>query len=1576
MSFNSEYLVDGYGVEEGLPGNACTGIGQTPDGYLWFSSLSGVARFNGIEFTIFTAENQPALPDTRVVNSFTDRRGRLFLGTLGGLAMKDGNSWTNFSESRNWGERELVRSYAEGAAKELFLTTSLGRVFRVEKNHLRELPGAPGKGGAYGGVDVNGQPWIVRGDFVGFWNGAQWQDFTNIPNVVASAVGLGQARDGGVWLVLTNRALLLRNRETVREIPLTNTVEGFWQLLEDSQGNLWLPCLNRGVNRIAPDGNIQLYRRGSGLPTDAGTRAVFEDTQGSLWIGCGAGGVVRFRPDKFHALTRAAGLPDVAATSITSLPDGKILIGTYGAGLAVFDGRRVQPGVALPSKFVTSLVRVRGGDILAGTAGDGLFQISGQQVKSLNQEIPGLPASVTALFYDSTDRLWVGSSASVGYLKKGVFQWLHTKDALHMESVYFAEGKTRRILVANQTHLFEVDLPTDGLKLLLTLPGSCRITSLLVDAQDRVWIGTDKSGLFVFNQSRLLKLPDSLGLPDKNINALIEDGQQQIWFGCGRSVVSAKLEDLWAVASSTNQKAGLRLFNNRDGLGTTEFLEGFQPASYRDLNGRLWFPLQRRVAAVNPARLVFPTNAAPLVLEALDYFPAGSNQPVHLDLTGARVAPRVLPAGSRQIQLSCALLDFGDADKKNYRFQFDRRGDEWRDNGSAGELSFYELPPGQHVLSVQAVNGNGIASAVKTLEFVVEDYFWRTTRFWILCSSLLVLITGGATWWVMRRRVRQARKILARERELAALQARLALVLENTSDFVGFADAAGKMFHLNSAGRKLIGLDPAASLEGLTMASLYPKWVTQAHAELWRSGPTAQNVWTGESALRHRNGREIPISQVVIAHRHADGSLDFSSTISRDISAAKRDERIREALRDLSAALTAALVPVELGRTVAQECQKIFQHDAFFFIIVEPGEKVMPGGYWENTAPGTLRMESQPAGGEITLVGPALREVIAGKNLLINRAAHERPPADELDRFGNTARPSASLMFAPVSWEGRTVGAISVQSYTPNRYTEEDLTLLRSCADQCGPVIARLLVEDRLRQNEERLRLAMDAARIGSWEIILDGARLIASGQAEKIYGFAPGTMGSDVRQFMEKIPIAEVDAVRAQFTELLAARVETIGCIHRWQLPDGAEKWLEVKGHLHRDAETGKVRALGITADISERHRAELEKIRLETQLRQAQKMDALGRLAGGIAHDFNNILTGIIGYNQLAMMDLPPDHSAASSLREIGLGADRAKQLVAQILTFSSQREQSRANLPLWPVVAEALKLLRSSLPANIEIRSHPLTTGDDFISGDPTQIHQVIMNLGTNSAYAMRPHGGVLEVREEALSFSAPWSDGQRPMPAGNYLRLTVADNGVGMTPEILERIFEPFYSTKPPTEGTGLGLAVVHGILRNHDAAIHVSSELGKGTVFQITFPAVRPATPPPATTAAAPRGNGQHILMVDDEEHITRLAVRYLTRQGYRITSFNGPQAALAAFEAKPKHFDLLLTDLTMPVMSGLELAGKIHARRPELPIILSSGFAGQSDRAGWDAVGIRHLLEKPYNVEGLAEIIARALQQS
>ncbi len=1571
VPFDSEYLVDRFGVEEGFPGNSCTGIGQTPDGYLWFSSFSGLARFNGVDLSVVAAENEPQVPDSRVANCYVDHQGRLLASTLHGLAIKIGNNWTNFSESKIWGERELVRNYAEGTNHEFFVTTTLGRVFQVTGNQLQPLPGVPGKGGAYCGVDVNGQPFVVRGDFVGFWNGTQWVNFSGVENVVGQTIGLGQARNGGIWLVLTNRVLLVRQGQVQQERKLTENVDGFWQLLEDSRGNLWLPSIQRGLWRVATNGAVKLFDRSEGLPNSAGTRAVFEDAQGSLWIGCAAGGVVRFRPARFHTLNSRQGLPELAATAIASTTNGNLLIGIYGSGLVRFDGRRVTPLSQPDSKFIQSLVCTRRGEIFIGTAQDGLLQMVDGAVRSLNQQSPLIPANVSSLFEDSQGRLWIGNINSVGFLTNGSYQPLPRPPEWQLESVLFAEQPDQTILIANQNHLFAVSPGADSLKRQLVLPKNTRISSLLVDSQNRIWIGTAKSGLFVLGQGHLFKLRANPGWPGDNINGLIEDTSGQIWFGSGRSIVTARSDDLWRAASTTNLELTLKKFNQHDGIGPVDFPEGFQNVSHRDAAGRLWFGLLRGVTMVEPQQLRYQTAPDRLTLESLDYFHAGSNQPVKVNLQNLGETV-VLPADSRQIQIHCALLDYAAPEKNRYYFLLDEPNLEWRNNGAGNIISFYQLTAGTHRLLVRAAGSDGTISEVRTFEFRVEENFWRTTWFWVLCSSLIVLITGAATWWLTHQRVVQARERLTQERRLAELQARLGSVLENTSDFVGFADAQGKMFFLNHAGRKLIGLTDDAPLADVTMENLYPAWVRQLHEPLWQPG--TQKVWTGESALRHRDGREIPISQVIITHRNAAGALDFTSTISRDISATKQNERIREALRHLASALTAALKLGEIGRTVALECQKVFQHDAFFFVMLDRNGKIAPGGYREDTPAGAAKPVASTS--TVEFISPTLQSVIVGKELLLNRAPAELAGKQPLGRFGEVNRPSASLMYAPITWEGQTIGMMSVQSYTPNRYKKtDDLKLLRSFADQCGPVVARLLVEDKLRQNEERLRLAMDAARIGSWEIRLADTRLVASEQAEKIYGYPPGTMHGDIRCLTEKIPPAEADAMRRQFVRLLATEVPAIECVHRWLAPDGTEKWLEVKGQIRHGDVPGQSRALGITADITERRQAELEKERLESQLRQAQKLDALGRLAGGIAHDFNNILTSIMGFNEMALLDLPPGHAVTANLREVAQGTLRAKQLVSQILAFSSRREQPRANVELWPIVKEAINLLRSSLPANIEIRSESAAEGKDFILAEPSQIHQVIMNLGTNAAHALRDHGGVLDIRAEALEFSAPWQSGVRRLPAGKYVRLTVADTGIGMTPEVLERIFEPFFSTKVATEGTGLGLSVVHGILKNHDAEISVTSEPGKGTVFEITFPAVAAVAKPENTVAPAPRNaDGKHILLVDDEERIVRLATRILQRQGHRVTSFTSPDAALAAFQKSPDEFHTLLTDLTMPGMNGLELAKQIHALRPALPVVLCSGYANLASRENFEAAGIRFLVEKPYNVEELAQMVARALK--
>ncbi|HEX6371386.1 MAG TPA: ATP-binding protein [Longimicrobium sp.] len=392
------------------------------------------------------------------------------------------------------------------------------------------------------------------------------------------------------------------------------------------------------------------------------------------------------------------------------------------------------------------------------------------------------------------------------------------------------------------------------------------------------------------------------------------------------------------------------------------------------------------------------------------------------------------------------------------------------------------------------------------------------------------------------------------------------------------------------------------------------------------------------------------------------------------------------------------------------------------------------------------------------------------------------------------------------------------------------------------------------------------------------------------------------------------------------------------------------------------------------ERHIVERQRQAMEAQLRHAQKMDALGTLAGGIAHDFNNILTAIGGNAELAALEAPPDGEIAESIQEILKAHGRARDLVRRILLFSRRQEPVREVMALEPVVTEALQLLRATVPRNIEIRTC-LAPHLPPVRADATQIHQVIMNLGTNAAYAMRESGGVLSVELDAVTVGADASGFAAEVEPGRYLRLQVADTGCGMSPEVRERLFEPFFTTKGRA-GTGLGLSVVHGIIRDHDGAISVASEPGVGTRFEIHLPA---DTDEAAGDAPAPgggvRGAGQHVMYVDDEAPLCHVMTRTLVRLGYRCTAFTDAAAALQEFRTAPRDFAVVVTDLQMPAMSGLDVARAVRAIRPDTPIAVASGYPPEHIATDPD-VGSVAWIYKPATVEELAATLHRLVERN
>ena len=397
----------------------------------------------------------------------------------------------------------------------------------------------------------------------------------------------------------------------------------------------------------------------------------------------------------------------------------------------------------------------------------------------------------------------------------------------------------------------------------------------------------------------------------------------------------------------------------------------------------------------------------------------------------------------------------------------------------------------------------------------------------------------------------------------------------------------------------------------------------------------------------------------------------------------------------------------------------------------------------------------------------------------------------------------------------------------------------------------------------------------------------------------------------------------------------------------------------------------VGTILDITERNRAEEENTRLQRQLLQAQKMEAIGTLAGGIAHDFNNILGAVIGYTEIIRDDSPPDSTLLHDLEQILLAANRAKDLVSQILAFSRQSEMTRVPLQPAQMIRETVKLLRASLPATITIVAD-INTATLPVLADPIQFHQLLMNLGSNAGHAMEDKGGTLTIALEAVH------DPSQSQWGHDYaVRLTVSDTGSGIPEDIRDRIFDPYFTTKGPGKGTGMGLAIVHGIVTAWGGSIVCESRPGQGSTFTITLPATGDAVEE-ATSLPAERPflhGKERILFVDDEATLVEITRIMLERLGYRVSAHTDGQAALDRLRSAPQDFDLVITDHTMPGMTGFELARHILALRPDLPIILCSGYGSAVSEEMARQAGIRLLAAKPLTRNGIGALIRRVLDE-
>jgi two-component system, cell cycle sensor histidine kinase and response regulator CckA len=391
------------------------------------------------------------------------------------------------------------------------------------------------------------------------------------------------------------------------------------------------------------------------------------------------------------------------------------------------------------------------------------------------------------------------------------------------------------------------------------------------------------------------------------------------------------------------------------------------------------------------------------------------------------------------------------------------------------------------------------------------------------------------------------------------------------------------------------------------------------------------------------------------------------------------------------------------------------------------------------------------------------------------------------------------------------------------------------------------------------------------------------------------------------------------------------------------------------------------VVSDISEQKD-------LENQLRQAQKLEALGTLAGGIAHDFNNILAAVIGFAELAMDDAEKGTNLADNLEEVLIGGKRAKLLVQQILTFGRKAPQKLVPLRMDALVKETSRLLRSTIPANIEINIS--STVDPYVMGDETQIHQIILNLCTNAAHAMANEGGKLTIGVESITLDGKAKNVSN-LPPGKYVKLSISDTGYGISPENIERIFEPYFSTKEPDRGTGMGLAVVEGIVKTHKGQIVVMSQPQRGATFTVFLPMLENYERAIDTMSQeVPTGGREHILLIDDELSVVKLHKMVLEKFGYEVTTSTGSLEALESFRAAPSTFNLVITDMTMPKMTGDKLASELMKIRPDIPVIICTGYGKETSEKLSAEIGINAIVYKPVSILELARTVRKVLDET
>ena len=789
---------------------------------------------------------------------------------------------------------------------------------------------------------------------------------------------------------------------------------------------------------------------------------------------------------------------------------------------------------------------------------------------------------------------------------------------------------------------------------------------------------------------------------------------------------------------------------------------------------------------------------------------------------------------------------------------------------------------------------------------------------------------------------RKAAELTIQEREK-----RFRAIMENAYDLITEADSEGRFLYVSPNFKECLGYSSQDLLGTSVFAPVHPD-DREMVVEEFCQGMKTQSCGRSVYRYQHQNGEYRWFESTGRAFQSALGEIR-AVVISRDITERKQSEDA------LAAIVKGNVIPgsPNFFEVLVGELAKALQVSMVFLSerVDVAGSKARTLAFWNQD-----HFEAQP---EYDCLGGPCEGVFEGNPV------HYPSGVQQLFLRSETIQSLSVEAYYGVplfNSKNEVVGNLALLDTQPFVLSSQGQNLLKIFAARAGAELERKRAQEEVQKSQDQYRELYNQTPLIYFTVNSQGLVLSVNQYGAQLLGY----------RVEELLGTSAFSVVHENDRDLFQSVLEkgfreSTKCVlpeFRKVKKDGTILWVKETIQAVEKQSGPRVWLLSCE-DITERKRTEEALALSETQLRHTQKMEAIGTLAGGIAHDFNNILGAILGYSELAMAYATQDERLKSYLTEVVAAGNRARDLVKQILAFSRRSEKDKEAIDLRLVISDVLQMVRASFPSSIEMRTS-LDLESTVIYGDRTQIQQVIMNLCANAEYAMREEGGLLEIVLCHEGIPEEGIPGMGMLKAGSYLQLVIRDTGKGIPLEMLERIFEPFFTTKPAGEGTGFGLAVVHGIVHNHGGGIAVSSPLGGGTTFTVLLPRLDVVVPvKPEEVMAWPTGSGR-ILFVDDEEMLTRWGTQFLSHLGYSVVASVNPYEALDLFRAHPWDFDVVVTDQTMPTMSGEALSRALLGIRADIPILLCTGFSHTMTQEKAKQLGIQAFLMKPVNGLSLA----------